>query len=154
MRPECINDQRGIALTEIIVAGVILATVVIGIALMFSRGKGDIDWQGERRIALTLAQDMIERIKAGSFDGVSTFNGLNECPPTNISGTPMDGTGGTPDYRNFRRQVTVEYVDDADFSIPPAIPPSNSEKVTVTVSSTLNHFYGVVLQTVVTRHSD
>ena len=147
-------NERGITLIEIVVSGVILAAVVIAFALMFSWGRGSIDWEGERRVALTLTQEMMERVKSQDFDGVSVFHGLNENPPRDINGNPMNGTGGTPDYSNFRRQVAVEYVNDDNYTIPPAVPPSNSKKITVRVSSTTNppHFYEVVLQTVVTKH--
>ncbi len=145
-------SQRGITLIEIIISGAILAIVVIAFALMFSWGRGSIDWEGERRIALTLAQEMTERIKSQDFAGVDSFDGLDESPPRDINGTPMNGEGGTPDYSNFRRQVNVEYVDDDDYD--QVVASSNSKRITVTVSSTTNppHFYEVILQMVITRH--
>ena len=148
-------SQRGITLIEIIISGAILAIVVIAFALMFSWGRGSIDWEGERRVALTLAQEMTERIKSSNFDGVSVFHGLNENPPRDINGNPMNGTGGTPDYSNFRRQVAVEYVDDDNYDQVVVAPgTSNSKRITVRVSSATNppHFYEVALQTVVTKH--
>ncbi|TMF31927.1 MAG: hypothetical protein E6I30_11315, partial [Chloroflexi bacterium] len=56
-------DERGIALLEVLIAGVILSVVTLGLALMFSLGQSSVVAEGGERIALYLAQKRMEELR-------------------------------------------------------------------------------------------
>lgn len=67
------------------------------------------------------------------------YNGYGETPPKTIDGFVMDGTtpaGGAsplPDYRDFRREVKVEYLEYLDNNLLVSAVPTNYKRITVTV---------------------
>lgn len=69
-------------------------------------------------------------------DDYDYFESNPENPPVTVAGDPMDGTGGTPNYSDFSRSVSVKYVDLLPDGTYVDDPPGNTDykKVTVTVS--------------------
>src|SRR5437867_4782086 len=63
VRP-ALGDERGIALLEVLTAGVALSIAMIGLALMFSLGASFVAAEGGERIALYLAQQRMEELRA------------------------------------------------------------------------------------------
>src|SRR2546426_3889776 len=59
-----LGDERGIALLEVLTAGVVLSIAMIGLALMFSLGASFVTAEGGERIALYLAQQRMEELRA------------------------------------------------------------------------------------------
>src|SRR3989442_3954852 len=62
-RSMILASERGIALLEVLIAGVILSVVTLGLALMFSLGQSSVDAEGGERIALYLAQKRMEELR-------------------------------------------------------------------------------------------
>ena len=154
-------SQKGATFIEIMISVVILSILMIGFIAVFSRGSRTIREMGEWRIALLLAQQMLEEIGSKDYDDADSYDGRDFNPPQYCDGTPMDGTSYPPDhnftpyYTYFRREVAVTNVKDDDFSDDsPADGDTDSKRITVTVSSTATprHFEAVVLQTVVTDY--
>ena len=88
-----------------------------------------------------------------NFDDVDDYDNWDRSPPRYPNGDLLNGMGGRPDYGDFRRKVTVENVDDVDFSLVRGDGTTDSKKITVTVSSvrTPSPFPDVVLKWVANR---
>lgn len=70
-----------------------------------------------------------------TFDDVDDYNNYSDSPPVTVGGTPMNGTGGTPDYSRFTRSVRVVYCNIVGNNIVEVSPgPTDYKKVTVTSS--------------------
>jgi len=69
------------------------------------------------------------------FDDVDDYHGYGtsgeECPPLNMQGHSLDGTGNLPNYADFCREVSVEYVNETMIS---SGTPTDYKKVTVTAT--------------------
>ena len=131
-----LGDERGIALLEVLTAGVALSIAMIGLALMFSLGASFVAAEGGERIALYLAQQRMEELRA---IGLARATAETEravpgfppgCPATTpcqflrsttiVGGTDLDGSGDVPrvirvSVRSLVRQagpisVTAVYV--------------------------------------------
>lgn len=84
-------------------AGVILSIAMIGLALMFSFGASHVTGEGGERIALFLAQQRIEELRAiglasataESERDVPGFPGFRRST-TIVGGTDPDGSGDVP----------------------------------------------------------
>src|SRR5438093_12702821 len=59
-----LGDERGVALLEVLTAGVVMSIAMIGLALMFSLGASFVAAEGGERIALYLAQQRMEELRA------------------------------------------------------------------------------------------
>jgi MSHA pilin protein MshD len=153
-------SNQGLSIVEIVVALLIISLAIVGFGMAIPLQTDNVTAFREERMALFLAKQMMEEIQAkiyeepslasGSFgreesmsgprrlfDDIDDYNGWNENPPQYADGTALDGSSGTPDYSDFRRQVTVENTDDNDYSSPArAQGLTASKRVTVTVSST------------------
>jgi hypothetical protein len=98
-----LGDERGIALLEVLTAGVVLSIAMIGLALMFSMGSSYVAAEGGERVALFLAQQRLEELRAVGFaravaeverpvPGVPGF-----LRSTTITvGPDLDGSGDVP----------------------------------------------------------
>ncbi len=146
-----LKSEKGMSLIEVLIAGVIFAFVLISFGYMFAVAQGLLGGEGERRMALTLAQEGLEtrQAAAATTAGFVTLEGL--VAGGTIVENPVDAT----DYPNHQRQTTIVYVEDADYDDDtPADPPTNSLRITVTVfpaGSRPVEFSAVTLVTVVTR---
>jgi len=69
------------------------------------------------------------------FDDTDDYHGYGtsgeECPPLDMRGNPLDGTANLPNYSDFCRQVSVEYVNETMIS---SGGPTDYKKVTVTAT--------------------
>ena len=107
-----LGDERGIALLEVLTAGVVLSIAMIGLALMFSLGASFVTAEGGERVALYLAQQRMEELRA---IGLARATAETEreipgfppgCPTTTpcqflrsttiVGGTDPDGSGDVP----------------------------------------------------------
>ncbi len=139
-----LGGQRGIALLEVLVAGVVLGIAVIGLASMFSSGQSFVVAQGDEWVALYLAQQKIEELTGAGFSTVSSSTQLSI--PAGVSGT-----------QTFDRVTTVDCLDPANYTslitcpTPPA--PILVKRVTVTVTPrSMIQTTPVTLATVLTQH--
>src|SRR5437879_482258 len=108
----CLSDERGIALLEVLTAGVVLSIAMIGLALMFSLGASFVTAEGGERIALYLAQQRMEELRAiglarAAAEPEREIPGFPPgCPATAtcqflrrttiVGGTDPDGSGEGP----------------------------------------------------------
>jgi hypothetical protein len=98
-----LGDSRGIALLEVLVTGVILTIATIGLALLFSFGASSVAAEGGERIALYLAQQRMEELRAIGLARATTeterdvpgFPGFVRST-TIVGGTDQDGSGDVP----------------------------------------------------------
>ena len=98
-----LGDSRGIALLEVLVTGVILTIATIGLALLFSFGASSVAAEGGERIALYLAQQRMEELRAIGLARATTeterdvpgFPGFVRST-TIAGGTDQDGNGDVP----------------------------------------------------------
>jgi prepilin-type N-terminal cleavage/methylation domain-containing protein len=150
--------NRGLSLIEVMVSLLIISIGIVGFGMAIPMQKDSVEAMQEERIALLLAKQMMEEIQSKAyedpnqtpvlfglepgenasrinFDDIDDYNGWDKNPPQYPDGTSMDGNEGRPDYRNFRRQVIVENVDDSDYSLTRDNGATSSKRITVTVSS-------------------
>ena len=98
-----LGDERGIALLEVLTAGVALSIAMIGLALMFSLGMSFITAEGGERVAVFLAQQRIEELRAIGLAraiaeperDIPGFPGFRRTT-TIVGGTDLDGSGQVP----------------------------------------------------------
>ena len=62
-----LKSKKGTTLTEVLVAVLIFTIVLIGGSLSFSSGRSWIDLREKYRVALQLAAQKLEKLKAGSY---------------------------------------------------------------------------------------
>jgi len=139
LRGEC-----GVAIIEVLTAGVILAIAVIGLAVMFSWGQSFVVAQGDDRVALYLAQQRIESLRASGYTAAEALN-------SNCGGTPdadENLTAGVGNTQSFTRQTAIEHVNDTNLTTPEC----GTDSIHITVTVTVNMLQGnpVTLQTVLT----
>jgi hypothetical protein len=120
-------SQCGVALLEVLTASVIVMIAMIGLALMFSMGSSYVAAEGGERVALFLAQQRLEELRAiGLARAVTEAEGPIPGFPgflrstTIAAGTDLDGAGDVPrtitvSVRSLVRQagpisVTASYV--------------------------------------------
>jgi len=122
-----LGDERGIALLEALMASVVVLIAIIGLALMFSMGSSYVRAEGGERVALFLAQQRLEELRAIGLARAVTeaeravpgFTGFVRST-TIAAGTDLDGSGDVPriitvSVRSLVRQagpvsVTAVYV--------------------------------------------
>jgi hypothetical protein len=92
---------------------VFMATALLAITSQFPLGLKASEQAEDITLEVNLAQELLEEIRTQPWSLIDSYDGLDENPPEDISGNPMDGTGGRPDYEEYRRQVTVRYADPA-----------------------------------------
>lgn len=171
-------SNQGLSIVEIVVALLIITLAIVGFGMAIPLQTDNVTGFREERMALFLAKQMMEEVQtkvyeepnlaSGSFgreetlsglgrqilDDIDDYNGWNENPPRYADGTVLDGSSGTPNFSDFRRQVVVENADDNDYGSPARTPGSTaSKRVTVTVSSTKSYatFDPVVMTWVANR---
>ena len=128
---------EGVTLLEVLITALVLGLAAVGLALMYSMGNTFVVAKGDNRVALGLAQQKIEQVKAlalpGTIDciplgGPGALN-TPQAPPGsctltappvqprtyNESPVPLTG-GGTGRYT---RLTCVQYVGNTNFDINP-----------------------------------
>ena len=107
-----LGDEDGIALLEVLTASVVLSIAMLGLALLFSMGSSYVAAEGGERVALFLAQQRMEELRA---IGLARATAETEravpgfppgCPDTTpcqflrsttiVGGTDPDGSGDVP----------------------------------------------------------
>ena len=98
-----LGDEDGIALLEVLTAGVVLSIAILGLALLFSMGSSYVAAEGGERVALFLAQQRLEELRAV---GLARAVAEAERPVPGVPGflrsttitvgTDLDGSGDVP----------------------------------------------------------
>jgi len=141
-----LRNQRGVFIVEVLVAGVVFAIAVIGLVLMFSWGQSFVVAQGDDRVALYLAQQRIESLRASGYTAVEALN-------ANCGGTPEADenlTAGSGGAQSFTRQTAVVHVSN-NLQTPEC--GTDTIRITVTVTPTMVQAFGVTLQSFCTNVS-
>ena len=68
--PNIRNSEKGTSLVEVMVAILVLALVILGGFFLFSYGRGQIDVQKNYRVAVQLAAQKLEELKAGNYNDI------------------------------------------------------------------------------------
>ena len=149
--PCALRGECGVAIVEALVAGVVLAIAAIGLAVLFSWGQSFVVAQGDNRVALYLAQQRIESLRASGYGATEVLKS-NYCGGTSPA---LDETltAGMGNSQSFTRQTAVEYVNDDDFTtVYCGTDGSGTDSIRITVTVTPNMLQGepVTLQTVLT----
>jgi hypothetical protein len=152
-------------------AGAFLAVAVIGVTLLLSKAQVDVIGQGDRYVALYLAQQQIESLTATVLQkqpplppvcpsGVNT--GFDDLGAGTNATTQTAGEQAGAGLQQFTRSTTIDCMDVTDPSTPVACPavctcgvpcPPSTKRITVTVTPFLQTSDPVTLVTVITRHS-
>lgn len=123
-----LRDQRGIGLLEALIASVIVAIGAIGVALMFANGQAFISAEGDNRVAVVLAQQKIEHIRAFGYTGLAAgcppASPLPWCPGGKTENVPGSGSppAGTPlpwcvpGEPCYKRDVEIACVDRDNYN--------------------------------------
>lgn len=149
---------KAVSFLEIVISLTLIVVAWVGVMGFFEVGMNAI-YRSRRQIsAVNLAKSLMVEVMTKAFvdpddptntalgintgesssnrpgyDDVDDFNGWDRTPPENIAGQVMDGSGAppTPDYRDFRRMVVVDYVDqDMNFSASP----TDFKRIRITVT--------------------
>ncbi len=143
--------EQGAALLEVLIAGVFLGLAVVGIALMFSEGQSYVVAEGDDRVAIALAQEKLEAVRALGFScipigGPGTAGvpmpALPNCPGFSpIPDTPAVRAARTyneaPLGRYASRTVIVQCANP-DTMVAQACPsPVDATKITVDITPTM-----------------
>jgi type II secretory pathway pseudopilin PulG len=143
-RPGPLRGQAGMTIVEVLVAALVVGITITGVSLMYGRGTSWMAAIGDDRVALHLAQERIESVRAAgwiadlerrAYPEVET-----EVRPAWIAPTRPDKA----EARAFRRQTCVQYVaaspaSPAELGAPPYDPacpagtPSDTQRITVEV---------------------
>lgn len=105
------NSENGFSLIEVLIALVILVIVILGGSLYFFYGRLGIKREEYRRVALELASQRLEELKAGDYGAIpdneeTTVNLSSETFTTKVISTEEDG------YKKIA--VTVSWGDNPD----------------------------------------
>jgi len=151
------RGDQGVALLEVLIAGVILSMAVVGLALMFSWGQTFVVAQGDDRVALYLAQQKIETLRAPGFGSLQVGDGtlVSGCPNTEPCYQETGITAGEAGAHTFTRTTRVDYVSNDLSAVPSECTPGGSatqiKRICVTVTPTAPQAPGVTLQSFCTN---
>ena len=112
------GPASGFAILEVVIAAIVLSITAVGMALMFSTGQAYVLGEGDTRVAIFLAQQQIEQVRAA---------GWNSAPITdpNASGGPI-GTATTVTLggRTYSRTTAVVCVDETNLNYNDPVSPT------------------------------
>ena len=90
-------DQRGLGLVEVLVASIVVGIAGVGVAVMFSAGQAFINAEGDNRVALFLAQQRIEQLRALGYARL-------------FASPPSSATEAVPNHTGYTRSASIECV--------------------------------------------
>lgn len=126
--------QSGVALLEVLVSSMIVSIAVVGVALMFATGQAYITAEGDNRVALFLAQQKIEQLRALSYAGLNTGTG-SEDPVCNYPTPPPDPLPECA-YPGYKRTWSVVCVERDNYNLTVACSATSpGKKIMVTVQT-------------------
>ena len=100
------RDQRGVTIIELMVAMILMAIALLGLAASIPYALYGVVASGFQTTATLLAQEAIERAKAADYDSMPSlsFDGSSGSLPADCSGTLRPVTG----FAGFSRCVAVQ----------------------------------------------
>lgn len=103
------RSQKGISLIEVMLAISILVIIVLGNASLFAYGAGQISQSKNTRVAVQLANQKLERLRADNNISIDIPDGetIENIPLGNVS---YDQTTVTEDWGTYKKvEVTVRW---------------------------------------------
>ena len=97
--------QAGFSMIEVLIAAVIVAVAIIGLFMMYSTGQALVQAQGSNRVAVQLAQQRLEELRAGGFGAASLPDGREETAFVAVPNNP-----------GYERMTVISGVCPNDFS--------------------------------------
>ncbi len=151
-------EQEGIAFLEVLFGVLVLGIAVIGVSLMLSRGQTMVVGQGDRYVALYLAQQKIESLTASAIQ--SGFASVGTVVPATTEPPLQAGEQAGTALQSFTRTTCINYVKDDDPTTPSTCAncaaggtcTNNTKRITVTVTPAFTDADPVTLTTVITAH--
>jgi prepilin-type N-terminal cleavage/methylation domain-containing protein len=142
--PARVLAQSGFSMLEVLIAALVIGITISGVATMYGHGTSWMAAMGDDRVALSLAQERIETIRAAGWTSEMAAPGITpeeEVRPARIATTRADKGNA----RAYRRVTCVQNVapsstpDAGDLALPaydPTCPPgadSETRRITVVV---------------------
>ncbi len=130
---ECLRrlsrDSRGVSIVEVLIAALLLGIASAGVAVMFASGQALIVGEGDNRVALALARQAVEQVRASGFGPTAGTDPREEPTFNSIAyGTTHPG---------YERRITIEAVCPNNFMPGCPLPATIEAKlITVTVRAT------------------
>jgi type II secretory pathway pseudopilin PulG len=123
------RDCRGISIVEVLIAALLLGIASAGVTLMFGSGQAFIAGEGDNRVALALARQAIEQVRASGFGPTSGADPREELA--------FNSTAYGTTHPGYERTITIASVCANNF-LPACTPPTPIEAklITVTVRAT------------------
>lgn len=99
------RGQSGFSMIEVLIAAVIVAAAIVGLFMMYSTGQALVQAQGSNRVAVQLAQQRVEELRAGGFGTASLPDGRQETVFVAVPNNP-----------GYERSTIITGVCPNDFS--------------------------------------
>ena len=123
------RDHRGISIIQVLIAALLLGIASAGVTLMFGSGQAFIVGEGDNRVALAVARQAIEQVRASGF---GPTGGSDPREELTFSSTAYGTT-----YPGYERTITIASVCASNFLPACAAPtPIEAKLITVTVRAT------------------
>jgi prepilin-type N-terminal cleavage/methylation domain-containing protein len=123
-RPMPSREPSGVSLLEVVVCSAIVGIAAVGVALMFGAGQAYIQAEGDNRVALFLAQQKVEQLRALGPTELETnrvTDATDTEPPATATpeclDTDLNVSAGPTCAAGYRRTWSVVCVDRDDYSI-------------------------------------
>ena len=123
-------EQRGFALLEVLIAGIVVGITILGVSLMLTYGSAFTVSQGTSGVELNLAEQKLEKLRTLGFTGTPTLGpdgsgASDKCPnnePCYKEETLQGGAVTNGRQQSFTRLTCVDYVSDNGPPYPEACP--------------------------------
>jgi type II secretory pathway pseudopilin PulG len=119
------RDCRGISIVEVLIAALLLGIASAGVALMFGSGQAFIAGEGDNRVALALARQALEQVRASGFGPTSGADPRQELT--------FNSTAYGTTHPGYERTITIASVCANNF-LPTCSPPTPIEAKLITVT--------------------
>jgi MSHA pilin protein MshD len=148
-------SERGFTFVEILITLTFLSIALLALTSQFPLGLKMSQTAEDLTVETNLAQELMEEIRGmlywadpafpanplgpdgeanrWAFNDVDDYDGLDEYPPYDVQGNPMDGDSGRPNFLRYRRTVSVDYADAINYDPTPI--PTSFKRIEVTVSN-------------------
>jgi len=133
------GGNAGLSLVEILVAGLIIGTAVIGLSLMFATGSAWVSGMGDDRAAAGLAQQGIEQMRAALIANWDAAVPADEI--ADPAGCDVQSDARCRQTPKYRRVTSIECVDDSSptglgnvIACPSSTDPLRTKRITVSIT--------------------
>jgi Tfp pilus assembly protein PilV len=120
-----LRDSRGISIIEVLIAALLLGIATAGVTLMFGTGQAFIVGEGDNRVALALARQAVEQVRASGFGPTTGADPREELT--------FNSTAYGTTHPGYERTITIASVC-ADNFLPACSPPTPIEAKLITVT--------------------